>query len=174
MRPSRLSVVFAAIRVTTRSRRRAKLLAACTSTVRVSVGRESENALRRASFRVSVRFLPRRGSRMLSYAAAAARFDCREHARPVWILRLSRNGTRSVSHAPLHLFGRKCDAKFFQHVFDETSAISNILSRNVPMSPLTAVEQAEFDRATTCRNCCLLYTSPSPRDRTRSRMPSSA
>ena len=23
-------------------------------------------------------------------------------------------------------------------------------------------------------NCCLLYTSPSPRDRTRSRMPSSA
>ena len=25
-----------------------------------------------------------------------------------------------------------------------------------------------------CRMCCLLYTSPSPRDRTRSRMPSSA
>ena len=25
-----------------------------------------------------------------------------------------------------------------------------------------------------CVNCCLLYTSPSPRDRTRSRMPSSA
>jgi len=26
----------------------------------------------------------------------------------------------------------------------------------------------------TCSKCCLLYTSPSPRDRTRSRMPSSA
>ena len=25
-----------------------------------------------------------------------------------------------------------------------------------------------------CISCCLLYTSPSPRDRTRSRMPSSA
>ena len=25
-----------------------------------------------------------------------------------------------------------------------------------------------------CKNICLLYTSPSPRDRTRSRMPSSA
>ena len=25
-----------------------------------------------------------------------------------------------------------------------------------------------------CTSCCLLYTSPSPRDRTRSRMPSSA
>jgi len=25
-----------------------------------------------------------------------------------------------------------------------------------------------------CQVCCLLYTSPSPRDRTRSRMPSSA
>jgi len=30
------------------------------------------------------------------------------------------------------------------------------------------------DRATVLPNACLLYTSPSPRDRTRSRMPSSA
>ena len=31
-----------------------------------------------------------------------------------------------------------------------------------------------FALAKACRNACLLYTSPSPRDRTRSRMPSSA
>ena len=31
-----------------------------------------------------------------------------------------------------------------------------------------------FDLATTYNSTCLLYTSPSPRDRTRSRMPSSA
>ena len=30
------------------------------------------------------------------------------------------------------------------------------------------------DKVATKINCCLLYTSPSPRDRTRSRMPSSA
>ena len=38
-----------------------------------------------------------------------------------------------------------------------------------------AVESAiKFARAATKRTRCLLYTSPSPRDRTRSRMPSSA
>ena len=33
---------------------------------------------------------------------------------------------------------------------------------------------AMADHCGTCTRCCLLYTSPSPRDRTRSRMPSSA
>ena len=32
----------------------------------------------------------------------------------------------------------------------------------------------EMDKRITLITCCLLYTSPSPRDRTRSRMPSSA
>ena len=32
----------------------------------------------------------------------------------------------------------------------------------------------ELDALIRVLNCCLLYTSPSPRDRTRSRMPSSA
>ena len=35
-------------------------------------------------------------------------------------------------------------------------------------------DQAEYDRALAEQRPCLLYTSPSPRDRTRSRMPSSA
>ena len=37
------------------------------------------------------------------------------------------------------------------------------------------IERAKFkEPALGCRTCCLLYTSPSPRDRTRPRMPSSA
>ena len=38
----------------------------------------------------------------------------------------------------------------------------------------TGMEQLDFKRATTSQKCCLLYTSPSPRDRQKSRMPSSA
>ena len=36
------------------------------------------------------------------------------------------------------------------------------------------LEDNPIDRGETLKNICLLYTSPSPRDRTRSRMPSSA
>ena len=45
-----------------------------------------------------------------------------------------------------------------------------------PINP-EIVNQTPFDgliRKPTINNTCLLYTSPSPRDRTRSRMPSSA
>ena len=38
----------------------------------------------------------------------------------------------------------------------------------------TRKSRARVERATELINTCLLYTSPSPRDRTRSRMPSSA
>ena len=66
---------------------------------------------------------------------------------------------------PVTYSGENVMQNFFQHVFDEASAISNILSRNVPMSPLTAVEQAEFDRATTCRNCKADFSSQNPKTR---------
>ena len=46
------------------------------------------------------------------------------------------------------------------------------------VEPLTDNQKALFDSYDTGKNLvaygCLLYTSPSPRDRTRSRMPSSA
>ena len=42
-----------------------------------------------------------------------------------------------------------------------------------PQDPLRPVFQRDRDRVLHCK-ACLLYTSPSPRDRTRSRMPSSA
>ena len=47
-----------------------------------------------------------------------------------------------------------------------------------PKQPLTAREAHDFDldmlSQEQLNSLCLLYTSPSPRDRTRSRMPSSA
>ena len=41
-------------------------------------------------------------------------------------------------------------------------------------SEKTAAQTAETNRVAESQRACLLYTSPSPRDRTRSRMPSSA
>ncbi len=60
-----------------------------------------------------------------------------------------------------------------------------IISPHFPPSNLTAVHRARFfaqhlpsfgwePTIVTVHEDCLLYTSPSPRDRTRSRMPSSA
>ena len=43
-----------------------------------------------------------------------------------------------------------------------------------PLSAFEAAEYLEVSLPTLRRYVCLLYTSPSPRDRTRSRMPSSA
>ena len=47
---------------------------------------------------------------------------------------------------------------------------ARLLTRTTRSVSLTEVGHAYLDRA----RSCLLYTSPSPRDRTRSRMPSSA
>ena len=44
----------------------------------------------------------------------------------------------------------------------------------VDESELEAVQKATTKVESTSSKVCLLYTSPSPRDRTRSRMPSSA
>jgi len=55
--------------------------------------------------------------------------------------------------------------KFFDRVFAEARAISDILSRDVPMSPLTDVEQVKFERATTCRNCKADFSPQNPKTR---------
>ena len=60
--------------------------------------------------------------------------------------------------------------------------IFNLLSSSTPPTPQTgcaspwqsSAYSASLRRNTADRYTCLLYTSPSPRDRTRSRMPSSA
>jgi len=50
-------------------------------------------------------------------------------------------------------------------VFAEANTISDILASDVSMSPLTDVEQAEFERATCCRNCKADFSSQNPRMR---------
>ena len=58
--------------------------------------------------------------------------------------------------------------------FKSTDKILAILGE--PMNGVIAIEASNLtsNRLATMSNDCLLYTSPSPRDRTRSRMPSSA
>ena len=53
---------------------------------------------------------------------------------------------------------------------------STLTRRKINIESLTVSETVEtgISRFTIVVNTCLLYTSPSPRDRTRSRMPSSA
>jgi len=57
-------------------------------------------------------------------------------------------------------------------LFDFVVADMALLSRHRECSQLAAQQLASADSIAS--NICLLYTSPSPRDRTRSRMPSSA
>ena len=46
--------------------------------------------------------------------------------------------------------------------------------KKLPSPIFHYIDGGSDDEETLIRNTCLLYTSPSPRDRTRSRMPSSA
>ena len=58
---------------------------------------------------------------------------------------------------------------FFMTVFAILAMVSSVL-RNA-----RSLRRVELDAGmVAAQACCLLYTSPSPRDRTRSRMPSSA
>ena len=54
--------------------------------------------------------------------------------------------------------------------------VTKFVSKNEPPKNREAISGIELDHKfkTALGNFCLLYTSPSPRDRTRSRMPSSA
>ena len=53
---------------------------------------------------------------------------------------------------------------------DEATALANWIQN----WKKTYKENPKLNECITWFECCLLYTSPSPRDRTRSRMPSSA
>ena len=58
-----------------------------------------------------------------------------------------------------------------------SSIVRNVLHQQLPTwnkSILDRWVKRAFEAADETRSVCLLYTSPSPRDRTRSRMPSSA
>ena len=55
-----------------------------------------------------------------------------------------------------------------------SQALTFKLKKDVPVADLEAMMAADNEWVKVVPNTCLLYTSPSPRDRTRSRMPSSA
>ena len=57
--------------------------------------------------------------------------------------------------------------EYYIRVLDETTYEFKLSKRSTNLEELKKFEQENL-------NSCLLYTSPSPRDRTRSRMPSSA
>ena len=57
---------------------------------------------------------------------------------------------------------------------DTTSTTTNTTNNNNNTKPPVPTASAPGMSAYSQDICCLLYTSPSPRDRTRSRMPSSA
>ena len=62
------------------------------------------------------------------------------------------------------------DSKSKKILFKQNITFSLGVTRIEDLPKETSAEVAFFGRS----NVCLLYTSPSPRDRTRSRMPSSA
>ena len=54
---------------------------------------------------------------------------------------------------------------FFEHVFKNANAINEILSRNIPMKPLSDSERQEFQQATTCHTCRLAFSLPTDKTR---------
>jgi len=65
--------------------------------------------------------------------------------------------------SPFTYSGNNVMKTFFDHVFYQAKSINDILSRNVPMRPLTATEQAEHDQASICRNCNTNFSPQNPK-----------
>ena len=59
-------------------------------------------------------------------------------------------------------------------VTDTDTAVVNVITPSITVDKQTTVTAVASGTVVTYTYACLLYTSPSPRDRTRSRMPSSA
>ena len=78
------------------------------------------------------------------------------------------NGTQSPEYLQINPQGKIPSLRHNDFNLTESAAIINYIDTlsERPFIPTEAQARASYD--------CLLYTSPSPRDRTRSRMPSSA
>ena len=82
-------------------------------------------------------------------------------------MKLIRFGTFGNEKPGVHLNGKNYDVSSFVNDFDETFFANDGLQKLA--NELTNTKDLIKEISD-----CLLYTSPSPRDRTRSRMPSSA
>ena len=60
-------------------------------------------------------------------------------------------------------------SKDIHWTFENNFGTAEVMARSIPEAKKKILDCIEIDSW-----CCLLYTSPSPRDRTRSRMPSCA
>ena len=84
--------------------------------------------------------------------------------------------TEYVSAIYTNVFGRAADdagLKFWVATLDNKQLTRGTIMQTM-LDSAHANGSADGTRLTNLGNFCLLYTSPSPRDRTRSRMPSSA
>ena len=54
---------------------------------------------------------------------------------------------------------------FYDHVLSESRIISDILARDVPMHPLTTIEQTSHDATVACHNCKREFTSDNVKTR---------
>ena len=81
------------------------------------------------------------------------------------------NNQFTKKEAPIQGFAGMGGGAFSRLLTSAASGGNRSLRFNPADSPTLA---KTFAQAGDRRTCCLLYTSPSPRDRTRSRMPSSA
>ena len=73
--------------------------------------------------------------------------------------------------------GTPAESSYVEESFEAINSVLTELGLNLKNFPLCYGGSVNIDNAkelAALDNCCLLYTSPSPRDRTRSRMPSSA
>ena len=83
-------------------------------------------------------------------------------------------------HLGGHSYGARVATHLAAHLLDQAhtlrARIGSIICFSVPVHPANKPSLSRWEHASqlTLPACCLLYTSPSPRDATLSRMPSSA
>ena len=119
-----------------------------------------------AAYRITDRMVIRGGWGMFYAPTAAIQQDAQPYQNPV---ELAFTNLAAGATAPTNALNNPFPTGVLQPVGRASNYESVIEGQNVdavvPNEPSTYTEQW---------NICLLYTSPSPRDRTRSRMPSSA
>ena len=90
------------------------------------------------------------------------------------ITTFTRTSSFAADRDSLEMFWGDGTSEFVSRTNGNGEPLPNDVQRNVYTATHTYPTRSQFTLSVTDPNRCLLYTSPSPRDRTRSRMPSSA